>query len=330
MSIFICSDIHNNWSMFSTILTILNFSDEDTLVINGDLIDRGITAKPFIDFIKNHEEQIVYILGNHEQMFIEAYETGKLFKQLIEIEENSIFKYEGKKSTKRLAHEDEVVNLWLYNGGLITLNTLSKEEIDWLYQYYKKKCGYYKFIGENLFVHAGPHLYDKDYSLVDIKEWIEKEDIFNLIWDRNFFTKYAVLKRTVGLCLPCNIFIGHNSMVGHNLDFRVVTETRLDNGYKIIATDMSDFSGNDKSMLIYHLDKHRYYIAKEGQINEYEYLEENGYNCLYETDKLGRYEFLSKSDRRLMKIYNKKNNPLNEHEYYLKFIVGKEDPTNYL
>ena len=329
MSTFICSDLHNNWTMFSKLLEVVKFQEQDTLVINGDLIDRGLTTKPFIEFIRKHEEQIVYILGNHEQMFIEAYETGKLFKQL-EIEENSISKYEGKKSKKRLVHEDEVVNLWLYNGGIITLQTLDKEDIEWLYQYYKTKCSYYKFIGDNLFVHAGPHLYDKDYTRESIEDWLAKEDIHNLIWDRDFFTKYAVLKRTVGISVPCNIFIGHNSMVGNNLNFEAVTETRLDNGYKIIATDMSDISGNDLSMMIYDLEGGKYYISREGRIAEYEFLEERGYNNLYLTDVVERYAYLTRFNKKCLEKYNKKNEPITEEEFYERFLTGKEDVFEYL
>lgn len=330
MGRYVVSDIHNNWDRFKQLLDIIKFSKKDKLVINGDLIDRGVTTKPFIKFLKEHKEQVIFIIGNHEQMFIEAYETGKLFDKLIEIETNSIFYGGANKSIKRMVHEDEVCNLWIYNGGNTTLETLDKEEIEWFYKYLKEDCSYYKFIDDNLFVHAGPHLYDRDYTREDIEKWLAKEDIRNLIWDRNFFTKYCVLKRTVGIKVPCNIFVGHNSMVGHKLNFKAVTETKMDNKYKIVATDMSDISGDDSSMMLYHIETSEVYVASKGNINKYEYLDAKGYHELYKVEHIGRYIYLTRDDKKMFAKYNKKNEPITQEQYHDRFILGKEKVEDFI
>ena len=69
--IYCISDIHGEIDRFHAMLSLISFSDEDTLYIIGDVIDR----KPGgIDILKETmvTPNMILLLGNHEQM---CYET---------------------------------------------------------------------------------------------------------------------------------------------------------------------------------------------------------------------------------------------------------------
>ncbi|MGL5574181.1 MAG: metallophosphoesterase family protein [Sarcina sp.] len=292
MAKYVVSDIHNNWERFKQLLDIVNFSKDDTLIINGDLIDRGVRVRPFIKFLKEYKNQLIYILGNHEQMFIDACQTEHIFDDLIKVELNSSLFGGEEGKVEKWINENEICNLWLCNGGDKTLDFLLREDVEWLYDYYTRECRYYEFIDGNLFVHAGLPLENVYYIIEEIEYLVAGTDKESLIWDREFFDKYCIKKETKDMTIPCNIFVGHNSMVSKNLDFKKVTETKFKNGYKIIATDMSDITRKDSSMMLYSLDTSEAYIARKGKIIKYKYSDEVGVNELQEIQQVGKYVYL--------------------------------------
>ena len=73
---YICSDIHGHFSLLETQLTEVEFDKtKDRLFCLGDLIDRGDESFMALDYLNN--PWFYSILGNHEIMLIEAYETNK-------------------------------------------------------------------------------------------------------------------------------------------------------------------------------------------------------------------------------------------------------------
>lgn len=304
MAKYVVSDVHNNWERFEQLLDIVNFTKDDTLIINGDLIDRGVRVRPFIKFLKEYKDQLIYVLGNHEQMFIDSCETEHLFDKLIKVELNSKFFGGEDALSKRWVHEDEICNLWICNGGDKTLDFLLREDAEWLYDYYTRECSYYKFIDRNLFVHAGLPLENKHYTIKEIKYLASGVDKNSLIWDREFFNKYCVRKEIEEISLPCNIFVGHNSMVSKKLDFKKVTQTKFKNRYKIIATDMSDITREDSSMMLYSLGTNDIYIAREGKVIKYKCLDKVGCSELQEIEQVGEYVYTPKTVEK-MKVCSK-------------------------
>ena len=67
MSIYVCSDVHGQFRMFSKMLDETGFSNNDTLYIAGDAIDRGKHGILLLKYIMAHDN-IILLLGNHELM----------------------------------------------------------------------------------------------------------------------------------------------------------------------------------------------------------------------------------------------------------------------
>ena len=72
---FICSDIHGHFYLLEEKLEIFNFDKKvDRLFCLGDLIDRGEDSILAFDYLE--EPWFYTILGNHEIMLIDAYESS--------------------------------------------------------------------------------------------------------------------------------------------------------------------------------------------------------------------------------------------------------------
>lgn len=72
MSVYVMSDIHGEADLFRKMLDKIHFSDEDTLYILGDVIDRGPNGIELLQEIKE-KKNIVMLLGNHEYMMLQCY-----------------------------------------------------------------------------------------------------------------------------------------------------------------------------------------------------------------------------------------------------------------
>ena len=86
MSTYVMSDLHGEYDKFIQMLTKIGFSNDDKLIIIGDIFDRGKKPLQILDYILN-KDNIELLLGNHELMFMEAYNAGKF-----QVEMNSMFK----------------------------------------------------------------------------------------------------------------------------------------------------------------------------------------------------------------------------------------------
>lgn len=71
-NILIVSDIHGHFKQFEELLTYWN--QEDTLVILGDLIDRGPDSLKVIEKVielkQIYEDKVIFVKGNHEEMLL--------------------------------------------------------------------------------------------------------------------------------------------------------------------------------------------------------------------------------------------------------------------
>lgn len=68
MATYFISDIHGEYNLFIKLLKKINFNDNDTLYICGDIIDKGSDSIKLIKFISNQKNMFA-IMGNHEYTF---------------------------------------------------------------------------------------------------------------------------------------------------------------------------------------------------------------------------------------------------------------------
>ncbi len=71
MSTYVTADIHGHFDELMRLLEIIDFSDEDELVIAGDYIDRGMQSLEMLLWIEKQPANITFIKGNHEHEFID-------------------------------------------------------------------------------------------------------------------------------------------------------------------------------------------------------------------------------------------------------------------
>ena len=69
--IYCTADIHGEFERFRRLLELIRFSEEDTLYILGDVIDRGLDGVKVLEFIRE-QENMVLLMGNHEKMCLDA------------------------------------------------------------------------------------------------------------------------------------------------------------------------------------------------------------------------------------------------------------------
>ena len=121
---YVISDIHGCYEEYMELLQKINLSQEDWLFILGDAIDRGPEPiKVIQDLMKR--ENITYIIGNHDYMFLHFMRKMKL--GLLEIEKLS---------------EEDLSDFYAYleDGGSITLKRfmeLSLEERESICEFFE-------------------------------------------------------------------------------------------------------------------------------------------------------------------------------------------------
>ena len=169
MSTYIMSDMHGNYDAYMEMLQKIHFSDEDTLYVLGDILDRG--PRPFkivLDLMGR--ANVVCIAGNHEYMALECLRF--LLKEVTEMNleqiESGIF---------------EKLSNWMLNGCATTLDEFHKLDVQTRkkivefiseFDLYKEICVNGK---EYILVHAGLGNFSPDRPM-----W--EYEIDELVWER--------------------------------------------------------------------------------------------------------------------------------------------------
>lgn len=206
MATYVISDIHGNYEGYMKILELINFSDEDTLYVNGDVIDRGMGGIKILQHMMM-QPNIYPILGNHE------YAAGTCLRFLMkEITEESI----------RDIDEEAINNLieWQNIGGQRTMDEfhkLSMEEkqdiVDYLDEF-----SLYEEVSVNgkqfVIVHAGLTNFSPDRPLDDYEmyELIFKAPYYDKVYfvDKYLVTGHLPTKAIEGNSRPNKIYINNN------------------------------------------------------------------------------------------------------------------------
>ena len=183
MATYVISDVHGNYEGYMKILERIHFSEEDTLYVNGDVIDRGMGGIKILQHMMM-QPNIYPILGNHE------YAAATCLRFLMkEITEESIGDID----------EETIKNLmeWQNIGGQCTMDAfhkLSCEEKQDIVDYLDEFSLYEEVsVNEKQFVivHAGLTNFSPDRPLetYEMYELIFKAPDYDRIY---FLDKYLV------------------------------------------------------------------------------------------------------------------------------------------
>lgn len=167
---YVVSDIHAQYDLFRRLLEYIKFSDADTLISCGDIIDKGKDSVRLLKFIKNMSNARC-INGNHEYTFLKYY-----WGLMRESPDN--FDYVLKKLQEYFPND----------GALLDWDT-----IDWV-----ESLPFYIEGKDFLCVHAGIPL-DENGRIIPS----EKATREQLVYDRNFKDPHIEVKDS-----KC-VFFGH-------------------------------------------------------------------------------------------------------------------------
>lgn len=165
MAVYVMSDLHGNFEGFMSILEQINFSEEDELYINGDIVDRGRGGIKTLQYMMM-QPNIYPIIGNHEYALMQVLDFVTQ-----EITEETISKID----------EQTLKNIIEYQniGGQITLDEfhkLSKEEQMDIIEYLEEFTAYEEISVNGkafIIIHAGfinfkPERKMEDYQLYEL------------------------------------------------------------------------------------------------------------------------------------------------------------------
>lgn len=184
---YVIADIHGCYDKYMQMLDEIDFSEEDTLFILGDVLDRGDEpVKVLQDMMLR--PNVFPIIGNHEYVAL-----AHLSKLLVEITEDNY---------KTHFNEGDMEDLmrWFGIGGEKTLSAFARlpiEEREYVYEYIQEEFALYEVmpVGGKTFVltHAGvPEgatleglLGDNDYDAYDFV--MPRIDYNRQYFDKNVF-----------------------------------------------------------------------------------------------------------------------------------------------
>lgn len=145
---YVMSDIHGQYEKYCKMLEKIAFSDDDTLYILGDVLDRGDESMKIL-YDMSMRPNVIPLMGNHEHMA--EYVLRKLN---VEITEQSL-------ETNFNVEILRAVNEWYENGGQTTsreFSRLSLDDREYLLDYLSEFAFYDEItVGDNTFVlvHGG-------------------------------------------------------------------------------------------------------------------------------------------------------------------------------
>lgn len=203
--IYVVSDIHGYSKKLDKLLDYVGFNKNDELYINGDLIDRGPESAELVAWIIK-TPNVKLILGNHESMFMNAYESVNLLK-LSEYKDISEFS----RIEKSLDFD-----LWVSNGGESTCISFNKfntknpsRNIFKEFYEYLNGCPRYMILDKYILVHAGTgFLRYENFNALELSERLDNLNDDVLLWDRRFYDRTF----SKGFCQSLSHF---TTIIGH-------------------------------------------------------------------------------------------------------------------
>lgn len=169
----IIGDVHGHYAGLMTLLTEIAPGQQDQVYFLGDLIDRGPDSLQVVEFVQR--SGYMCLLGNHEQLMIDSFPSGKPFSPALQA--------------------------WLYSGGRATIASYGESGIllnhlDWM-----KTLPTYLDLGDLWLVHAGVHpLLPIEAQSTQEFCWIRDE--FHSMSKPYFEDKLIITGHTITFTLP--------------------------------------------------------------------------------------------------------------------------------
>ncbi|SEA31441.1 metallophosphoesterase [Selenomonas ruminantium] len=168
-------DIHGKWERFLNVYQKVGFNPEhDLMVFLGDYLDRGENPVPVMEWVLEHfgSKNMIFLRGNHEQMFYEALRDESLKDGLVD------FRIESPKY------------LWGDNGGKETYRAMEEtgrlKELTTTWMRLIEKMPLYAE------VEAEGHKYWFVHADCNPEQPLENQRAKTLLWSRNL-AKYPSL-----------------------------------------------------------------------------------------------------------------------------------------
>lgn len=167
-------DVHGHYDGLMRLLEAVAPDADDQIYFVGDLIDRGPKSAQVVQFVQQQGHACV--LGNHEQLLLEAFPTsGKVAQYALQA--------------------------WLNSGGQMTVASYSNsslllEDVEWI-----RTLPAYLDLGDIWLVHAGVHpkMAIEEQTLQEFC-WIREE--FHSIPQPYFADKLIITGHTITFTLP--------------------------------------------------------------------------------------------------------------------------------
>ena len=183
--IFYFTDIHGQRQLFDAIMNYCKEQDDEaTIIFGGDACDRGTDGYAIMKELLNNP-RVIYLKGNHEDIFVKAAREIKEKFNFQDITVDNI--YRTLNACRYFDDKYPSIQISLVNGGLNTLTDwiLDGEPMDIIERIEKLPL---TFVYDNMdFCHAGgtyrcfKKVNEKEYNNEKIEEW----DIMFLLWSRS-------------------------------------------------------------------------------------------------------------------------------------------------
>ena len=193
--VFYFTDVHGCYPLFRAAMDFCVKQDPECMIIyGGDACDRGTDGYKIMRELLGNP-QVMYLKGNHEDLFVHA---AWAIKREYEhkIDEDLVWSYLYNEEMSDYGNHD--VQLCLFNGGYQTLHDWM---MDGMPMNFVNKIQYLPvtFSYENLdFCHAGGR--PKEFKNIQIAEYnndfISNDDLMMAIWDRNYLGQGWIPNRT--------------------------------------------------------------------------------------------------------------------------------------
>jgi len=186
MKKFVIGDCHGRYKALKEVLQKAKFNyEKDILIVLGDIVDGGSnTAEVVNELLKI--KNVIFIIGNHEQMFIDYVFKG---------DNPSLWVNQGGANTLN-SYGANVIPATTINENPIMIDVKGMKIPNRHIKFFSEGLYYFEF-EKKLFVHGG----------FNPKKPIQEQDPQQLIWDRSLI-KYA---DTNNIDNYEKIFIGHTS-----------------------------------------------------------------------------------------------------------------------
>lgn len=219
--ILVIGDIHGCALTLESMIDQLEIMHDDRVVFLGDYVDRGDkvfqTVERLIDLKDEYGDNITFIMGNHEEMFI------RYLKLECRMDELRMFLYNGGRST---------IKSYLEGLGYYDKQDITWEDLPDRHKEFYSNLKVMHEIDQYVFVHAGirPQVALYDQVAHDVI-WIREEFLY---WP------YEILEGRV-------IVHGHTPMEKHEIDHyhekysdRINLDTACVFGYELTCRDLTN------------------------------------------------------------------------------------------